>query len=344
LPNLRINQFLFVVACTGASLIGLVGQAQRGLDKNDMPQSATRFASAAPHLWFHPPGPISREKAFHQLDPDFDRLFDAKTTWQQSAARVEVFKFYASHILGSSDVDLKRQVAWLRRHNMAVAVEAGILTIDPTTKCGGGVEGYGYSIEPLMKRLKDIDADLEFITMDEPLFFGHEFAGRRACRSSISALARQVAENVGRIRSYYPLVKFIDVEPVANFKSADLVSEVADWLKTYQANTNEPMFALFMDVAWWVDGGQRSALRLTQLLRSARVPVGVIYDGPTSEISSGQAWIDEAKSYWRQYESLARSTPDYAVFQSWAPQPKRYLPETSPDAFTNLLLDYINNH
>jgi hypothetical protein len=36
------------------------------------------------------------------------------------------------------------------------------------------------------------------------------------------------------------------------------------------------------------------------------------------------------------------SPPDDAVFQSWHPHPTRALPETDPDAFTSVILDYVN--
>jgi len=101
---------------------------------------------------------------------------------------------------------------FLKQHNMALAVPLGFVSSDT---CGQDVEGIGsargQNVYPREMTKRGID--LDYVVMDEPVFYGHDYAGKNACKFSIEEVAESVAKNVKMIRSYYPKVQFVLVEP-----------------------------------------------------------------------------------------------------------------------------------
>jgi hypothetical protein len=101
---------------------------------------------------------------------------------------------------------------FLKQHHMALAVPLGFVSSDT---CGQDVEGIGsargQNVYPREMTKRGID--LDYVVMDEPVFYGHDYAGKNACKFSIEEVAESVAKNVKMIRSYYPKVQFVLVEP-----------------------------------------------------------------------------------------------------------------------------------
>jgi hypothetical protein len=64
--------------------------------------------------------------------------------------------------------------------------------------CGAGVEGYDSPQDAarIAAKLKQAGINLKYIDMDEPLWFGHYYNERSACRSSIENVAERVAANL----------------------------------------------------------------------------------------------------------------------------------------------------
>jgi hypothetical protein len=63
--------------------------------------------------------------------------------------------------------------------------------IDAPVDCGGGVEGYFAPDQTaaLAAKLKRAGGTLQYIAMDEPLWFGHYYNEKNACHSSIDKSA-----------------------------------------------------------------------------------------------------------------------------------------------------------
>ncbi|HTV89824.1 MAG TPA: hypothetical protein VME41_12480 [Stellaceae bacterium] len=304
-------------------------------------------AQVTPQIWFHPPDPVHRRAFAHESDPEYVKLFEPGAPWQQAAAHVRILKIYTKYLLEGNEADLRAQFAWLKQHHIGLALEGPII-VTGSSACGTKSEGYSTNgLAPsVIKKLRLLGAEPDYWTADEPLFFGHSTTPRPGfdpCQLPIPKLAALAGSFTRQIRAAFPRIQFIDIEPASNFPQANWPALMGPWLNAYRHAAGAPFAAVIMDVAWWVKGWQQRALSLTQYLRSARVPTGVIYDGNSPE-KSNRAWLAEARQHWRQYESLVGGPPDIALFQSWAPQPVKLLPETSTDAFTNVVLDYARAH
>jgi hypothetical protein len=79
----------------------------------------------------------------------------------------------------------------------------------------GGVEGYFApgQMAALAAKLKRAGGTLEYIAMDEPLWFGHYYNEKNACHSSIDNVVARVAANWREYQKVFPNVIIGDIEP-----------------------------------------------------------------------------------------------------------------------------------
>ena len=113
--------------------------------------------------------------------------------WNDVARRVDVLGFPEQLIRKLPDEALARLVQDLdRRH---IALNIGILPTNAFHEppCGAGVEGYSApgSANQTVAKLLRAGASVSYISMDEPLWFGHYYSDKNACRSSIDNLAER---------------------------------------------------------------------------------------------------------------------------------------------------------
>jgi hypothetical protein len=172
--------------------------------------------------------------------------------------------------------------------------------------------------------------------MDEPLYYGHVFGGSGACRSSVAAIAHEVADKVSEVRTVYPNAKIGDVEPVG-VGSPTWLADLEQWFSDYHAATGQELAFFRADIQWnrpW----DRQMRALSDLLHRRGIPLQVIYNG---NAHSDAEWVDEAVHRFQEYESGGRAPPDVAVFQSWTANPTRVLPEDNPSTLTGLVGRYV---
>ena len=273
---------------------------------------------------------------------DFDDLFRPGAPWAQAASRVSVFKLATSYVLSAPDPELRAVIAWVQQHRMALAMEGPLLNPPQDGDCGH-VESYGAPRTlAAAEKIRRLGGRLDILTAQEALWFGHFYNGRSACHSPVPELVANEVVNARQLRTIFPAIRIVDIEPISNFRDPDWVNAIGQWLEAFRQQSGEPYAGVEIDIAWWQPGWQERARAIASYLRSIRMPIGVIYNGNARE-QLGFNWVLQAEQHWREYERVA-GVPDDAVFQSWTPQPSRLLPETAPDAFTSALIDYERFH
>lgn len=159
------------------------------------PERARRKSSS---IWFHPKPPAADWPGGNGGgSTDFLALFQADAPWPNAIAHVSVIGMYAGWITAASDEDLQQTVAFLNAHNMGVEIEAP--SLQATATCGSGVEGYvpfGLSLHDFtlayLDRLKALGAQVPFVKVDEPFFFGSVVDDPRSCHFPVSEVASVV--------------------------------------------------------------------------------------------------------------------------------------------------------
>ena len=294
---------------------------------------------AYPQLWFMPMDPVLRPVFHSGGSADFLGLFNPEAPWNHAAEYVSVFKLYPQFLSKASDDDLGLVVGDLKRRGIALGIETGILP--PSAVCGH-IEGYDAGLISEARRIKRLGGDVAYFVADEPLYFGHSFAGKEACRETLPELAAQAANSARAFREVFPKVKFLETEPIGNFREPDWVSLVATWHAEFAKAFGEPFSAFNLDMGWGGPWRERAAAIVARM-RADHMPIGLICNGDRDD-PTDQAWIDHARQRCEAFERVTGAPPDIVVFQSWVPRPTHVLPEDAPDSFTHLILEYARSH
>jgi hypothetical protein len=280
-----------------------------------------------------------------------------ETAWNDIAGRVDVLALSEYSVRQMPDKALARLVQDLNRRHMVL--QLGILPTNwfhETPLCGQGVEGFSDpgSANLTIAKLLKAGASVSLISMDEPLWFGHGYAGKNACRASIENLAQRVAVIVKIYTAAFPNMIVGDTEPFPAVSSQpNWTADFAAWTQAFHNATGTPLAFLAMDFNWGDpklntgsahDGSNAAAVaalarEVAAVSRRNGLQVGMIYWGGGG---SDAQWMDEARLHIREVEA-ASIKPDQAVFVSWNPYPARTFPATDSNALTSLVPYYLQH-
>jgi hypothetical protein len=187
------------------------------------------------------------------------------------------------------------------------------------------------------------------VVIDEPLFYGHDYAAKNACKFSIEEVAESVAKNVKMIRSYYPKVQFVLVEPEQSLACG--VLELSTFLDAYKANLNELPVAVRFDITWgqedkWHREWHRDIPQFIHMLKARGIGYSIIYDAgrvnrrvPTTDAG----WIASAKANVADWQATIHEKPAQVVIQTSGPNPIRIVPESDPSTMTGYLQWFVEH-
>ena len=291
--------------------------------------------NAADTIWFTPPSYQNTKQSTDELA----KLIRNPASWNEGLQHVQVFKLYIFALNNYSDQTLTDLFHFLSDHHIDLALEAPVLTLHDAMHCGWDTEGYGFpeKLSFYMSRLRSLGADLQYLAMDEPLFYGHDVrpaAGNRACNTTITNLALDAAENIKTIRSFFPNVKIGDIEPLGSLSDGNLTAELNSWFSAFERATNRPLAFFHVDVMFGEDTElvQRTVYDVCQ---KTHVRPGYIFNGSPGAVSN-LAWVATAKARARLLFSLNLHDIDVIV-QDWNKFPTEYTPETSPESLAHFL-------
>jgi hypothetical protein len=295
--------------------------------------------SAAAEVWLAGVDPTARHELKVEGESDYGDLFQNDAPWPRASVAVRVFKISTRSLLVDSDDSLRRMFANLSRRGMELGLET--LMIPQHQACGSNVEGYSAAgaIAAAALRVKRLGGELHYAAMDEPLWYGHRYAGANACRDTIDAVARQLAENVAVLKSVFPKIEIGDIEPFASSVPPDWGAEILQFAAAYRAATGAPLAFVQLDLHW-SDDWRPFLADLVPRLRGAGIRYGLIYNGDPAD-ETDLAWTRHAEERFELVEQNPALKPDDAILQTWMAHPTHMLPETEPGTMTNLVLRYL---
>jgi hypothetical protein len=292
-------------------------------------------------IWFHPLPPGGNGGSM-----DFGRLFNSDSPWPLAMKHTAVFGMYAGWIADVSDPELQAAVAFLNAHNMAIEIEAP--SLQAQANCGSGVEGYvpfGQSLHDFtlayLQRLKALNANVAFIKVDEPFFFGSIVNDPRSCHFSVEEVALQVGQYRQLVHTVYPNTAVGDVEPIIDGAyPGGVVAAMGEWHQAYKVIAGAEFPFFFADIDFSNPAWPQLVRQLEQQTREFAMKFGIIYIGDPQDVSDAE-WSEKVVHRFQVYQGAAGGRPDYVLFQSWEVHPKHCLPETKPYTFTGVLDSYI---
>jgi hypothetical protein len=305
------------------------------------------FTSSAA-IWFHP---MPQGNAWPN-DPNPDRgssdflaLFQANAPWPRTMARTKVIGLYAGWVLFATDQELQLIVGFLNAHGMGIELESPALQALPT--CGTGVEGYvpwKLSIHDLtigsLQRLKALGAQVQFVKVDEPFYFGNVVPDPRSCHFSVPQIAAEVGQFSDLVKTVYPNAVVGDVEPIVQGYAPDVVTALGQWHDTYKVVTGAPLAFFFADIDYTNAAWPTTVKALEDGSRLRGMRFGIIYTGDDPD-TSDQQWTTKSVNRFETYQGAYGGRPDYVLFQSWQRHPTLCLPETDSITFTGVIDAYI---
>jgi len=298
----------------------------------------------APRFWLGGVDPVVLSD-WHKSSPgaDFMQLFQPNSPWERGSARVAVFKISMQFASRASDADLSAVIADLNRRGIALAIEMGMLRND--RGCG---KGEGYMPENLlnlgMKRIQKHGGKLEYVAMDEVVFFGREryWPDKQgpACKDTVEELVQEVVARVAMIHSYFPQAQIGMVEPITTNQGLDprkLIQDYLNFADLYRAKTGTNFAFFHTDIAWRSKNWQPALAPLKAGFRSRGIRFGIIIGGDP-DYTDDVSWTHAGLEQLRRLGSSPATAPEDVIIQSWQPLPTRYLPETAAGTTTWMLL------
>lgn len=292
-------------------------------------------------IWFVPEDPIYRSRR-HFPAQDYIDLFARDAEWPVGKANIQVLGIATQMVEMGPDALLSSVISFVSNRQLALDVELHMNTYGHDD-CGHipYIESYAAPgiVKKDMERLQKLGADVRYVTMDEPLWFGHEFNGsRNACHDEIEEVARRVSVSVADVKKVFPNARIGQVEPFTGTRP-DWPAKIRAWLEAYRAATGEYPAYFHADVSWSNPVALNQLIAIATHVRSLGIRFGVIYNGDSTDVS-GEIFNDKAISRFKYVEAALGWRPD-AIIMSWTYAPERNLPEGEVGTMTNLLRSYV---
>ena len=286
-----------------------------------------------------------------------DTLPAKRQQWDRVAPQIQAVRLTAGAIMALPDATLARIAEDLSARHIALGLEVLATNWYHEPACGGGVEGFidPGAVNQVVAKLLKARATVDFIAMDEPLWYGHFYSGRNACHNPIQDLARRVAVIVRIYTAAFPNLAVGDIEPFPAVSSQPGWQEAyASWVRAFQAESGTPLSFLHLDFDWahpQLNGGPAHSIAnpeaIAALARQAadvaqrnHLLVGMIMNGggpPTAR--SDAEWIEQAHRHIQALESSGIHF-DHVLLETWDKYPARTFPDTDPNTLSGLVAFY----
>jgi len=287
------------------------------------------------------PNVMNKSPGWEAVRVDAGDLWTPDAPWETVARAVTVIQVPPGNIERAKENDLQQMCADLKRRHLALAVCTGLLI--RSDRCRAKTEAYvdRRTLEHLFDKLRRNGADVKYVSMDEPYYYGHKDSSPTACHESAQALAKALTYGIAVVRKYFPHAQIGTDEVIT--KDREWVDELVTWADTYQRVTGERLAYLHTDLTW-KPGSVQNLVPLAKALKQRHVPLGIIYNADSANSlknASDEDWARNTVGHFAEVESKVGVHPDHAVIETWVKHPSRVLPESESGTLTNVVLQYI---
>jgi hypothetical protein len=280
-------------------------------------------------------------------------FFEPNAPWPEFMNHVRVVGILTQVLQRISDENLAKVVARLKEKHVALGVEmlAQAYTlpgVNSPPHCGEGVEGYfaPYETAALAAKLKRAGAVVQYIAMDEPLWFGHYYNEKNACHSSVAEVADRVAANLREYLKVFPDAIIADGEPFPSITDQPTwQKDYQEWLQTFRMKVGKPLSFASVDINWGHTNWPQSLRAFANFARDAHLQIGIIYNAaPPTKSMTNEQWLGNAQQNFVHIEKELGVVPGWAVFASWDRFPGRVLSDQSGLGEDYLIKQYLRLH
>jgi hypothetical protein len=271
-------------------------------------------------IWFgmgaltSPAGRHSWELLYRQPHP----------AWPDALTKVAVMGVLTQALVKIPEPEMTQFAARLKEKNIGLGVEMLAQAYAPPG-CGGGVEGYfpPDQTAALAAKVRRANGAVQYVAMDEPVWYGHYYDGAQACHSSIDSVAERVAVNLREYLKVFPDLTIGDIEPFPSMSDQpNWQADYSAWRAAVQKATGKPIAYLFVDVDWARPNWEEGLKAIAQYAQNTHLALGIIYNAsPPAASKDNQAWLNEARQNFAHIERDLHIKPQWAMFTSWTKFP-----------------------
>lgn len=277
---------------------------------------------------------------FSPNDTDFINHRTLDGEWSLVRDNMSVFKFYSQVIRDAPDNSLKIKIKRLKEAKIKFAVEIPPLTW--TEEYGKNVEGYqdnNYLVN-VIKKLKRNGAELDYIALDEPIFFA--FYKNKNNKTAYNNMINNMAKTLSIVWQYYPNVKVGDIEPLDQMDKKIFHDVFIKFIHDFKSKTGRHLDFLHVDIYW--KGDYPSNIHsILPILKDNNIKLGIIINSNNNVKNSFQ-WVSQSEKNLSDFHEYAKVNPNTFIFQSWNKLPSKVLPENDDDSHASVVKFYINNY
>ncbi len=297
---------------------------------------APTAALARPSIWFGADDPWVRAWK-HRAPNDFMDLFTGDDAW---AKNVDVLSLSMQFVFNGREDQLKTIIDFAQKHRLKVAMVGLMLAKHPN--CGEGIEGYSgpHGVERTAQRFRQLGGHLDYLVMDEPLYFGSVYPLGDACQTPIPDLAAEIAERVRQVRAIYPSVAIGEDEVAGLADKFHWVATLAQWFDAYRSAVGAPLAFIHLDVGWQSPRWPGHVQAIAALAHKDGIKFGVDYTGSPNDPDDA-TWSRHSREHAWQIEHELGVHPDQGEITSWMPHPNAILPPSDPSTLTGVLRCYV---
>lgn len=258
--------------------------------------------------------------------------------WKQLpiiSPKINVFKFYYQVIQRMPTSELRSTLRYLKKNNIKLAIEVpGLVWVDHGD--GYAVEGYGPSFfhKDIAHRIKVAGGTIDYIAIDEVIFYGHFSHGTNNAKMDVKSIATQAAENTNIYYKYFPSVKIGIIEPLGQIYSYDKLASVDDFIRYFDYFSEKNLSFVHYDVLW---GGDivRTSKEIYTITKKYHMKYGVIFNDNSNSLPG--VWMSHARVNVASYFDSGAVIPQDIIVQSWNLSPKINFSTTDKDAMSTLV-------
>jgi len=324
--------------------------------------------------------PIKLFIAFPMHHDNVEDIFDQTNpahAWPNVLRNTAVISFSDGYIL-RPHAPVATIVAFLKQHNIKMSLAINVVlqgkdTSPPTyattasgqqTPCGHHVPASGTPSDAgvAIDKIQQAGGRVDFVTLDEPLYFGHEYTHNLArgdqsygCQWSIPQVAGMVkaaVQSINRVNTNAN-IRYAEWEPMGNrLISADQkFADIQAWEPALTQVLGQKITYMFSDAN--LLGTGRDSLQDTQSLMLRLKPWLAQYGNielianciGDKQTPDSAAWGEEAIQNCRRAEQLGLKSRSIALWANWIQRmPEQLVPETLPGSYTNDMLRYLTGN
>jgi len=208
--------------------------------------------------------------------------------------------------------------------------------------CGQG-EGYALpgDLAATAAILARLGAKVDYIDMDEPIFFGSYDTDPSKCQLSIPDLVTRTVMNMKDFLAVYPDARIVDIEPAPGLmQSPTWKQDTTAFHLGLMQQLRSPVYSMQLDVAWDSPAALQAIQDMHQYVHENGMGLALILNG-TAIDTSDAGWINHAIRNFEAVEGGLHIIPDQVLFTTWNAFPTYNMPETSPTTQTWLINRYF---